>query len=136
MRLPWPSVNGHINRQPATRATPIPEAAQSVIAFGRWEVRLRRSRLEAYKCPVLRSFIFVTALFGIVPPGLRPPSRSPGAVCRAARTPWGNPDLQGTYTNKSEQSTPLERPARVRRPTRRGCAGVELADVLEKRNRK
>jgi hypothetical protein len=26
------------------------------------------------------------------------------------RTPWGDPDLQGTYTNKYEQSTPLERP--------------------------
>ena len=26
------------------------------------------------------------------------------------RTPWGDPDLQGTYTNKYETSTPLERP--------------------------
>jgi hypothetical protein len=29
----------------------------------------------------------------------------------APRTPWGDPDLQGTYTNKYEQSTPLERPS-------------------------
>ena len=28
----------------------------------------------------------------------------------APRTPWGDPDLQGTYTYKYEQSTPLERP--------------------------
>jgi hypothetical protein len=26
------------------------------------------------------------------------------------RTPWGDPDLQGTYTNKYETSTPFERP--------------------------
>jgi hypothetical protein len=28
----------------------------------------------------------------------------------APRTPWGDPDLQGSYTNKYETSTPLERP--------------------------
>ena len=27
------------------------------------------------------------------------------------RTPWGDPDLQGNYTNKYEQGTPFERPA-------------------------
>ena len=26
------------------------------------------------------------------------------------RTPWGDPDLQGNYTNLSEAGTPLERP--------------------------
>src|SRR5262245_20011605 len=26
------------------------------------------------------------------------------------RTPWGDPDLQGTYTNKYEHQTPFERP--------------------------
>jgi hypothetical protein len=29
---------------------------------------------------------------------------------RAPRTPWGDPDLQGNYTNLSEAGTPLERP--------------------------
>jgi len=28
----------------------------------------------------------------------------------APRTPWGDPDLQGNYTNKYETSTPFERP--------------------------
>jgi len=27
------------------------------------------------------------------------------------RTSWGDPDLQGTYSNKNESGTPLERPA-------------------------
>ena len=26
------------------------------------------------------------------------------------RTPWGDPNLQGNFTNKYEQSTPFERP--------------------------
>ena len=27
------------------------------------------------------------------------------------RTPWGDPDLQGTYTNSNESGIPMERPA-------------------------
>jgi hypothetical protein len=36
-----------------------------------------------------------------------------------ARTPWGDPDIQGTYTNKDENGTPFERPAEF--------AGIGLA---------
>jgi hypothetical protein len=50
------------------------------------------------------------------------------------RTPWGDPDLQGTYTNKYEQSTPLERPAQFAGRRVEDVAGAELADVLAKRN--
>ena len=32
------------------------------------------------------------------------------AAYTAPRTPWGDPDLQGDYSNKFEQGTPLERP--------------------------
>jgi hypothetical protein len=37
------------------------------------------------------------------------------------RTPWGDPDLQGTYTNTYENGTPLERPDQF--------AGRKLEDV-------
>src|SRR4029077_16120489 len=40
-------------------------------------------------------------------------SAPPGKAARpyvAPKTPWGDPDLQGNYTNKYEQSTPFERP--------------------------
>jgi hypothetical protein len=50
------------------------------------------------------------------------------------RTPWGDPDLQGTYTNKYEQSTPLERPQQFAGRRIEDVAGAELAAVLEKRN--
>ena len=29
----------------------------------------------------------------------------------APRTPWGDPDLQGTFANDNEYATPLEKPA-------------------------
>jgi hypothetical protein len=51
-----------------------------------------------------------------------------------ARTPWGDPDLQGTYTNKYEQSTPLERPDEFSGRRVEDVAGAELANVLAKRN--
>lgn len=51
------------------------------------------------------------------------------------RTPWGDPDLQGTYTNKYEQSTPLERPAELAGRRVEDVRGAELADILAKRNK-
>src|SRR5688572_19281398 len=37
------------------------------------------------------------------------------------RTPWGDPDIQGTYTNTYENGTPLERPEQF--------AGRKLSDI-------
>jgi hypothetical protein len=51
------------------------------------------------------------------------------------RTPWGDPDLQGTYTNKYEQSTPLERPPQFEGRRVEDVSGAELADILAARNR-
>jgi hypothetical protein len=39
----------------------------------------------------------------------------------APRTPWGDPDIQGTYTNTYENGTPLERPDQF--------AGRKLEDI-------
>jgi len=39
------------------------------------------------------------------------------------RTPWGDPDLQGIYTNKDENNTPFERPPEF--------AGRRLSDFTE-----
>jgi hypothetical protein len=43
------------------------------------------------------------------------------------RTPWGDPDLQGTYTNTYEASTPLERPDEFAGRTLGDISGDELA---------
>jgi hypothetical protein len=42
----------------------------------------------------------------------------------APRTPWGDPDLQGSFTNRDENGTPFEQPADL--------AGKRLSDFGEK----
>src|SRR5262245_53258248 len=49
------------------------------------------------------------------------------------RTPWGDPDLQGSYTNKSEQGTPFERPKEFEGRRLEDVKGKELADILRAR---
>jgi hypothetical protein len=49
------------------------------------------------------------------------------------RTPWGDPDLQGTLTNKYEQNTPLERPPEFKGRRIEDFTREELADVFRKR---
>jgi hypothetical protein len=39
------------------------------------------------------------------------PATRTGASYTPQRTPWGDPDLQGTYTNADENGTPMEQPA-------------------------
>jgi hypothetical protein len=49
------------------------------------------------------------------------------------RTAWGDPDLQGNYTNKNEQSTPLERPDEFAGRRLDEVKGAELTALLAKR---
>jgi hypothetical protein len=52
------------------------------------------------------------------------------------RTPWGHPDLQGTYSNKYEQGTPMERPEEFKGRSLRDISGDELARVIADRKRR
>ncbi len=54
---------------------------------------------------------------------------------RAPRTSWGDPDLQGNFTNKYEQSTPLERPREFEGRRLEDVSGTELATILQQRDR-
>jgi len=49
------------------------------------------------------------------------------------RTPWGDPDLQGIYTNKYEQNTPFERPAEFEGRRIEDVTPAELADIARQR---
>jgi hypothetical protein len=51
----------------------------------------------------------------------------------AARTPWGDPDLQGSYTNKYEQGTPFERPDEFQGRRIQDIPADELAAILKER---
>jgi len=47
----------------------------------------------------------------------------------APRTPWGDPDLQGWFSNLSEDGTPLERPDRFAGRRLEDIKGEELAAI-------
>jgi hypothetical protein len=49
------------------------------------------------------------------------------------RTPWGDPDLQGNFTNKYEQSTPFERPEEFDGRRHEDLRAAELTAILERR---
>jgi hypothetical protein len=51
----------------------------------------------------------------------------------APRTPWGDPDLQGDYTNKYEQGTPFERPEEFDGRRIDDVKGEELAELIKER---
>jgi hypothetical protein len=49
------------------------------------------------------------------------------------RTTWGDPDIQGTFTNKDEFNTPLERPAEFAGRTLQDFSPAELARLNQAR---
>src|SRR4051794_13667456 len=49
------------------------------------------------------------------------------------KTPWGDPDLQGNYTNKYEQGTPFERPQEFEGKRIEDIQGQALADLIKRR---
>ena len=66
------------------------------------------------------------------------PSTAPSGTSKAwtsPRTPWGDPDLQGTFTNKYEQNTPMERPKEFEGRRVLDITGAELTRVLQERQR-
>src|SRR5688572_32839948 len=57
-----------------------------------------------------------------------------GAQSTAApRTPWGDPDLQGTYTNSNESGIPMERPAELAGRRLEDVKPEELATLIKQR---
>ena len=49
------------------------------------------------------------------------------------KTPWGDPDLQGIYTNKDEANTPLERPDEFKGRDAEAFSAADLARLAKER---
>jgi len=67
------------------------------------------------------------------------PSAAPPAAPKpysAPRTPWGDPDLQGNYTNVYENGTPLERPDQFAGRDLDDIKGTELREIKEAARRR
>src|SRR5262245_27980033 len=91
----------------------------------------------------LFSVLFLTAIFVV---GLAHSARMQTAQSRAVsavgatpytppKTPWGDPDLQGTYTNKDENGIPMERPSQFEgKKLEEVDDSSEFADIVRERN--
>src|SRR5438552_13753000 len=81
--------------------------------------------------------IVVTALSAAAPSSAQTKPDTRGATTTLARpktyktprTPWGDPDLQGTYSNAFENSTPLERPQQFEGRRIEDVKGDELLEL-------
>jgi len=56
------------------------------------------------------------------------------ASAQATRTPWGDPDLQGAYTNSDESLIPMERPDSLAGKSLNDINATELEKLNEERN--
>jgi len=52
----------------------------------------------------------------------------------APKTPWGDPDLQGIYTNKDENGIPLQKPDALGQQSLDDVDDEELRDLIRERN--
>ena len=70
--------------------------------------------------------------------GARPASDSPSpsGSYTAPRTPWGHPDLQGTYNNSNESGIPMERPAEFAGRDVKSITPEEMTRLMEQRRKR
>ena len=62
-------------------------------------------------------------------------SAPPGKNYAPTKTPWGDPDLQGTFTNKDENGIPMERPTQFEGRRVDDVTSTELSDITNQRNK-
>jgi hypothetical protein len=55
------------------------------------------------------------------------------ASAAISRTPWGDPDLQGTYSNSDESGIPMQRPPELAGRRLEDVSNAELAQLIERR---
>ena len=83
-----------------------------------------------------KRFFSTAALIGgaaIVMLSVAPAVAQTPAHYNPPKTPWGDPDLQGDYTNKYEQGTPFERPDEFGDRRAEEITEAELAKILQER---
>jgi len=77
--------------------------------------------------PYILTLGFVAALAAVM-------SAQSSRAYAPLRTPWGDPDLQGAYTNSNESLIPMERPASLTGRALESITPEELARLNEERN--
>jgi hypothetical protein len=87
------------------------------------------------KRTMLLAGVVVAASVSVVAqaPAKAPAKAGAAATYTPPKTPWGDPDIHGNYTNKYEQGTPFERPAELEGKTLADITDKELTALIEKR---
>ena len=62
-----------------------------------------------------------------------PAPNARGSSYSAPRTPWGDPDLQGTYTNSNESGIPMSRPPEFKGKRPGDVTAAEVARLAQER---
>jgi len=90
--------------------------------------------------PRLSMLLSLLVLSTVAAPGAQAPSQGTKAAVKAparayapARTAWGDPDLQGIYTNKDESGIPFERPTQFDGKTITDVNDSELEELIADR---
>src|SRR5262245_17409665 len=85
---------------------------------------------------VVASVILIALAAALFEPMRAQARRSPSAASpfAAPRTPWGDPDLQGAFTNSDESLIPMERPDALKGRALADITPSELAALNEQRN--
>jgi hypothetical protein len=60
--------------------------------------------------------------------------KAPAKTFTPPKTPWGDPDLQGVYTNKDENGIPFEKPSQFEGKNLDDVEDSEFAEVVRARN--
>ena len=63
-------------------------------------------------------------------------AQAPSSAFKLPRTSWGDPNIEGTYTNKDEYGTPFERPAELEGKQRREFGPEQMAELMVERSRR
>ena len=78
--------------------------------------------------------IVVSAIACTPPEAPRPTPTADGSAARLSRTSWGDPSIEGTYTNKDEFGTPFERPDELAGRSRDEFGPEEMAALMAARS--
>jgi len=87
----------------------------------------------------MRTLVLTMVIATAVTVAAQSPSQAPRAKASAyvaPKTAWGDPDLQGTYTDKDENGIPIEKPAQFQGKSLEEVDDSELADIVRERQQR
>src|SRR5262245_62607988 len=85
----------------------------------------------------MKTLMIGTAVLAVAMPVFAQSPARPAAprTYSAPKTPWGDPDLQGIYTNKDENGIPFERPSALSGKNLGDVNDDELKDLIAERSK-